>query len=470
MGFFGLLSYDLWWIQLSHAPRYGAGGFNVPHLAPLGALTPTPGAVGALYLVSGALALLAALGVGGRAVVALLAALYGYVYLWSQADSYQHHYLLVLLLALLSWAPLGGAGREAPPRAHASYDALVAQLALIYLWTGVAKLDAAWLSGDTLSGVLQSADVRAAVVGWGGALGLSAAQTFEALAWAVALGELGAAVALTLRRLRPLAFFVVPWFHISVEWVGFDIELFSYYMLALNLVWLSPAALWRPLDALLAALRARLAAPAPALAALARPPLRLTAWLAAAVVAGRAVGAAPAEGAPAAGLLTGALVALAGALSGAGLPRAVAVAAAAALSLGALRASEFGFDYYRMWGGDLRRRGDLEGAARAYERANALKPHGPARHAALGETYAALGRHAEAAAAYEEEALRRRDEALAAPPRDARARAAALDALSRAYQGWAGALDRLGQGDHARFVREQLSADRAQLLAPPAAP
>ena len=36
-----------------------------------------------------------------------------------------------------------------------------------------------------------------------------------------------------------------------VEWVGFDIELFSYYMILLNVALLSPSAWWRPVDRLL---------------------------------------------------------------------------------------------------------------------------------------------------------------------------------------------------------------------------
>ena len=470
--FFGLLTYDLWWIQLSHAPRYGAGGFNVPHLPLLSALTPTPDLIGALYLTSGALALLAALGVGGRAVVALLATLYGTAYLWSQADSYQHHYLLVLLLTLLAWTPLSparGARPEPPPNAHPAYDALIAQMAIIYLWTGIAKLDAAWLSGDTLSNIISAPEKRAAVVGWGATLGLGEAQTFACAAWGVMLGEVSAALAFMLKRARPLAFFVVPWFHISVEWVGFDIELFSYYMLALNLALLSPAPLWRPLDAALARLRRlpeRLTPPA----WLTAPPTLTAAWLAAGAATGQALSATPAEGAPMAGLIAGVIVAGAGALSRARRTRAAALALAATLSLSALSASDFGFDYYRMWGGDLKRRGDLEGAARAYERANALKPQGPARHAALGEAYSALGRYEQAAVAYEEETLRRRDQALRADPKDTRARSQALNELTRAYQGWADALTRLGQRDQAQYVREQLSADRALLLAPPKRP
>ena len=43
-----------------------------------------------------------------------------------------------------------------------------------------------------------------------------------------------------------------------------------------------------------------------------------------------------------------------------------------------VQVSDSAYDYYRMWGGDLKRRGLSERAVEKYERANALKPHAPA--------------------------------------------------------------------------------------------
>ncbi|MEZ4475070.1 MAG: hypothetical protein R3F60_30620 [bacterium] len=47
---------------------------------------------GAAWLVGGFLAARAALGIAVRQSAVLLALLYGGVYVWCQADSYQHHY------------------------------------------------------------------------------------------------------------------------------------------------------------------------------------------------------------------------------------------------------------------------------------------------------------------------------------------------------------------------------------------
>jgi tetratricopeptide (TPR) repeat protein len=77
----------------------------------------------------------------------------------------------------------------------------------------------------------------------------------------------------------------------------------------------------------------------------------------------------------------------------------------------ALDHGEVAFDYYRMWGGDLKRRGDLEASALAYERANAVSD-GPARLQQLGDVYARLNRPEDAHTAWLE--ARARNERLLA--------------------------------------------------------
>ncbi len=59
--FFGVLAFDQWVLFLPKAVRYGAGDFNVSHVAALDGLLPVPGAelVGVFRLVGGALALMA---------------------------------------------------------------------------------------------------------------------------------------------------------------------------------------------------------------------------------------------------------------------------------------------------------------------------------------------------------------------------------------------------------------------------
>ena len=71
-----------------------------------------------------------------------------------------------------------------------------------------------------------------------------------------------------------------------------------------------------------------------------------------------------------------------------------------------LKQTHFGFDYYRMWGGDLKRRGSFQDAVEKYQKANSYKDQGPARFYALGQLQWKLGLQQEALVAYEEAANR----------------------------------------------------------------
>lgn len=473
--FFGLLTYDLWWIGLSHAPRYGAGGFNVPHLPLLSFATPSPELVGALYLAGGLLSLLATLGVGGRLTVGAIALLYNGVYLWSQSDSYQHHYLIGLLLALLTWAPLtwAPATQSDSPRpsrsalSHPGYDALFVQMALIYFWTAVAKTEPVWLSGETINSIVRAPEVRERITSWGSTFGLGPIETFKYAAWGVMLGEYLAPILFLLRPLRPLGFLLIPWFHISVEWVGFEIELFSYYMLALNLCLLSPARLWAPLESLSERLSAW------------RCSRELPSWLAALTWCGAlttcalSISALPVAGASGAALLSVTLCALCLSpelLTRPAPPLRVALLGPLLVTLCVsynahkMEALGFGFDYFRMWGGDLSRRGAYAQAIDIYQLANQHRATGPARHAALGSALLKLKRFEEASTAYEEDVLR-----WAKLAQDQRERGALTPrttrGLQRAYEGWARTYELMGQAQNAALIRQQLQLELQTLSA-----
>src|SRR5687768_16997107 len=104
--FFAVLAVDCF-LDLGHAPRYGAGGFNVSNLPWLDWALPLPTRTGFLLCcVAGSyLALRAAFGVLTTWSVRLLTALFAYRYFISQLDSYQHHYLVFLLLFIACFIP-----------------------------------------------------------------------------------------------------------------------------------------------------------------------------------------------------------------------------------------------------------------------------------------------------------------------------------------------------------------------------
>lgn len=247
--FFGLHAVDAF-LQIAHAPRYGAGGFNVQQLP--GALLPHPSR-GGMTFVYGALCVLFALVAQGTAVrwaLPAATALYGYAYFVSQLDSYQHHYLMWLVLVLLCFVPVrptpDTAAPAAPSRLRAwSLRLLLVQLAIVYVWAAIAKVDPAWLDGTALSRQVQPGWVRDVV---------------ESLGFAtVAIGVLAveAIVAATLWW-RPGWWVALPLgvgLHTGIELVGLDIGLFSYFMQAIYLLVLPDAFFVALVDRLGAAAR-----------------------------------------------------------------------------------------------------------------------------------------------------------------------------------------------------------------------
>ncbi|MEM9864551.1 MAG: HTTM domain-containing protein [Myxococcota bacterium] len=107
-----LLAFDCWIDLVPHGGRYGIGGFNVAHFSVLDALLPTPTAgtyVGSLIF-TGLLAFAMAFR-PWRPGLALLCASYTYGWAMSMLDSYQHHYLISLLLFSFVFFPLTSAQR-----------------------------------------------------------------------------------------------------------------------------------------------------------------------------------------------------------------------------------------------------------------------------------------------------------------------------------------------------------------------
>lgn len=387
--FFGLLAVDAF-LQLPHAPRYGAGGFNVPHLSwlPL----PEPGRV-SITFVHAALCLLFALVAQGalvRVALPLATALYGWAYFSSQLDSYQHHYLMWLVLVVLCFAPRA----PAPPPAGAAATAprrvstwvvrlLLVQVGVVYLWAGIAKIDPLWLDGSALFVQVKDGAIRDLIAGVG----------FDRVAVLVLAAELFLAVAVWLRRLWLPALAAGVGLHVGIELVGLEIGLFSYLMFAIYLLlvpdaWFVAAA--RPLAAARRRATAALGART-AVLRLAGWPLALAAVVALLVVVPLPFGAAVALLVALA--VTGGAAALVGSRPGAAARLGWAVAVAAALPLALHTSTDVASDYYRYWAGSARRLGDEADARRAYRGLLAVDPSSEYAHFHLGKQEAGAGRH-----------------------------------------------------------------------------
>ncbi|MBA3461116.1 MAG: HTTM domain-containing protein [Deltaproteobacteria bacterium] len=371
---FGLLAIDAL-LQIRHAPRYGAGGFNVAQLPLLHDLGPSRVMYEVAQLVSAYLFILAAFGVATRVVVPCVTAIYAWLYFSSQLDSYQHHYLVALVLGIacfVPWQRPADATPSTPVRSWALRLILV-QLAVLYLWAAISKMDPAWLDGRTLSGQI-TGPLRAVV---DSSVGIKAAARFTIVV------EL--ALAFTV-WMRPAWFIALPLgigFHVSVLLSGLEIGLFAWLMLAMYVlvvpdrVWVRIAEL-RPLRGVLDRLRTDSdlvtgisvvlgSALAVALVAVA---CRFENALTVAVALG----------------LVPIIIVVGRRLRGrrGGAIAGVAHLAGILVWLAVDRTTTVAVDYYRFWGGSQRRLGNAETAEVAYRKMISIAPGEGSGHYQLG--------------------------------------------------------------------------------------
>ncbi len=372
--FFGLMAVDAF-LQLPHAPRYGAGGFNVPHFGwlPL----PEPGRA-SITFVHAALCLLFALVAQGalvRVALPLATVLYGWAYFSSQLDSYQHHYLMWLLLVILCFAPrapdpLPRGASPAAPRTVTSWAIRLAlvQCAIVYLWAAIAKMTPLWLDGTAL--YIQVRD------GW--ARDLIESIGFDRAAVMIVAAELFLAAALWIRKLWLPGFAVGVGLHVGIETIGLEIGLFSYLMIAVYLLLLPDVLFARPA----AWLAPRLRVEVPPFLRHAAWPAALAAVVAAFVIVPLPLGAALVV--VTAIVAIGAAVALLSGERSRGPRLAWAFVVAALVPIAVHATSDVADDYYRYWAGSSRRLGDQEDARRAYLGLLEVDPSSEYAHYHLG--------------------------------------------------------------------------------------
>ncbi|MBA2544893.1 MAG: HTTM domain-containing protein [Deltaproteobacteria bacterium] len=376
---FSLLALDAL-LQIRHAPRYGAGDFNVAQLGFLDALGPGRVAYGACQLLIAYFCVLAVFNVATRLVVPIAAVLYAWLYFGSQLDSYQHHYLVALMLGIASfipWARPVDAEPGTPVRSWA-VRLLLVQLAIMYLWAAISKLDAVWLDGSTLGSQI-TGSLRSVIDGTVG---------FRAASVMVIVVELALAAMIWMRPTWIIAAPLGIAFHLGIVATGFEIGLFAYVMCALYIL-VVPDALWvmlgdglRPIGQAMQKLGDR------------------PGW--AAVIAGVVVAIGLAllvrlPNALAIAIATSLFVIALGvrALTRGGPPLAslgYAHAIAIVLWLVVDRATTVAVDYYRFWGGSQRRLGDTVQAEAAYRKLVQIAPSEEVGHFQLARILIATDR------------------------------------------------------------------------------
>ena len=209
-----LLALDVWHTLVGPAWRYGAAGFNVAHFAILDALPmPTREAyIGMLVLVGAMGFTAAALPRTPRALSIAIAVLYTWGWSCSMLDSYQHHYLITVLLVATCFFPrltavdLFGRGapipvatakaskkKGTPPGVTLFPDGLVARIrslgwtlvtsfaGVVYSFTAVSKWEPEWRSGAALRDITHGGASMQAPMDFAGELGLDADTVFAIL-------------------------------------------------------------------------------------------------------------------------------------------------------------------------------------------------------------------------------------------------------------------------------------------------
>jgi hypothetical protein len=373
---FGLLAIDAL-VQIRHAPRYGASGFNVGQLG-LDALGPTRTTYLVAELVNAYLFVLAASGIATRIAIPLATAIYAWLYFGSQLDSYQHHYLVALLLLLACFVPWQRP-RDATPRTPVRTWAMrlvLIELGIMYLWAAISKMNTAWLDGHALA--LQI----------GGTLRHMIESTigFKGIALVVLATELALAAMIwnprTWRYAAPLGLL----FHAGILLSTLEIGLFAWLMIGIY-VFVVPDRIWiwlaeRPF--------------APDLRKDFRAFVDNARWLVWLVAVGAGVALAVVSRFEYA-LVVGCVM-LVVPLAAAVLYRDRRVATFAAAYLLALgtwtavdRISDVASDYYLLWGGHVRRTGDRETAELLYRKAIAVDSNEATAHYQLGKLLIARG-------------------------------------------------------------------------------
>jgi Vitamin K-dependent gamma-carboxylase len=271
---------------------YVRQAFAIPHFFfspwPLEAiLRPLPlFGMHAVYVAQVVLGLAIALGIYVRGCAALFCILFTYAHFVDLTNYLNHYWLVTLLTGLLVFIPADGA-LALRPSLHARQTVPAwwlwmfrIQLACVYFFAGLAKLNADWLLHAMPMRVWLAANTDLPVLG--------ALFRYPVTAYAASL--FGAAYDLTvplwlsLRRTRVLAYLAVVFFHLLTAQL-FNIGMFPYFMIAGSIVFLDPNAVRPWLERLLPArfVAPRLESPP---SRIAKPALNATARISAALFIG----------------------------------------------------------------------------------------------------------------------------------------------------------------------------------------
>jgi hypothetical protein len=386
---FGILAVDAI-LQISHAPRYGAGDFNVSHVPGLDDFGAGRASFAIAQLLVAACLAFAALGVRTRIVLPIATALYAWLYFGSQLDSYQHHYLVALVLLIACFVPWERPPNHTPstPVRAWAIRLMLVQLGIMYVWAAVSKMDPAWLDGRTLD--LQISGTLRSMID--DSIGIKAASRFALLV------EIILALTIWWKRAWFIALPLGVAFHAGILASGLEIGLFAVLMLGFYVLVIPDRAF-----AWIGVLFTRIVrAPVTAVRRVD------TTWIAVAVMLAAGVGLALLVRLPSATIVGLVLAAVCAAWIGYTRERVASAKLAGGYMFAMLvwlvvdRASTTAVDYYRFWGGNARRLGDPAASEHAYRKVIEIDPEEPAGHYQLGQILLGRGEDAAGVAALHE--------------------------------------------------------------------
>lgn len=208
-----------------------------------GWVKPWPGA--GMYIHFGVMAVLAAMIVVGlftRAATLGFGVLFTYQHLIDKTNYLNHYYLLICLCLVMTLLPMGSAwSLDAKLRPHVARAqvprwvlwTLRAQVGLVYVFAGLAKLKYDWVVEAQPMSIWLSANQDFPVIGrWFGEPWLAHAFSYAGIAFDLSIGPL-----LLWRRSRPFAYVAVVLFHVITARM-FHLGMFPWIMIANSLVFL----------------------------------------------------------------------------------------------------------------------------------------------------------------------------------------------------------------------------------------
>jgi hypothetical protein len=228
------------WIQRYYVePTFHFAYYGFGWLRPL----PNVG-IRLLFVGLGVCAVGVALGAWYRASAALFCLGFAYVFLIDEARYLNHFYLVCLVSLLMACLPAHriwsiDARRRPELRCVAvatwSLWIMRAQVGIVYVYGGVAKLNADWLSGEPARMWLNNRTMRGLI---------PPALDSDAWVYVICYGgllfDLLIVPLLLWRRTRATAFVIMVSFHVTNSWL-FEIGIFPWFMIAATTLFLSPS-------------------------------------------------------------------------------------------------------------------------------------------------------------------------------------------------------------------------------------